>query len=375
MKQREEEEDYSIRYDSSTTIHLGGVDKQAKEAEINAFFEQFGDIKKVDLKKKNPEDTKNIGWGFLVVSRPKTLEKILSKQFYKIGSRKVEFSRYLVQGRRRQKQLADKHKRRLYVKGIPKEANLTAAKRFFLKFGPIENIYFLSKEEDDEVVDAFLLFAKASSASRVAEEAKNGNLVYEGLVLAVERGKINIPKNSVYFPVLDEEGGQGAAVGQEKDQNEALRVFKKKSVIGLERSPKMLEETPRITIVAGSGQKHPLQTAGELKGLENLPKIENQLSRSGERGGEISEPKIQSEAVVEASSGGVSFKLPEKHEMLDDFGLEKFLFYKEFYLAEMQRRMLEKWRTRPSENDYWFELANKNGEDKNNLRFNITFVE
>ena len=183
-------------FDPTDTIFIGGLPLSATDNEVRAFFEQFGSLQLAMVKRKSEDDPENLGYGFLIVADQASMRNILSRKFYKFKERKVEVSRYVKKGEKRNTKLLQKHLKSLYVDGFPVSVNEVEARRFFSGFGTLQNLYLLKVEQGSDTRQCFVLFRSKKTARRVEDLGARGKLVFGQGLLSTQRGNLNIPKEA-----------------------------------------------------------------------------------------------------------------------------------------------------------------------------------
>ena len=172
-----------------TRIFIGGVPSHFKEQDLKEYFEAFGPIFSVKLKKKKKTSEVNLGFGTITVDC-ETAERVLVTNFHVIQGRKIECQRFVKNNKADNKMIRDKKLKTLYITEPQAGMDEARMKVFFGKIGELENAYILPErkipsDEPDlefEVLKkkALLLFRSVGDARKVLQLSESGGLVFEG---------------------------------------------------------------------------------------------------------------------------------------------------------------------------------------------------
>ena len=180
------------------TLFLGGIPLDITNEELFEYFSQYGSILRVAVSKKSPEETINMGYGYLETVDMRSLQKIRQKDFYMINNRKVEVKPYFRKGKQKSEILADVQNRRIYINNLPDSWKDSDLRNFFSKFGPLENCYMLKdSQKKKNIDDAYLLYKRGDDCAKLFDLTKEQKVVVEGVVVTSRKAKVNIPKQDL----------------------------------------------------------------------------------------------------------------------------------------------------------------------------------
>ena len=147
-------------------VFIGGLDRKVCQDKVRSFFEKLGPVLDFELKKKRPTSPYSLGYAILTTNS-KTFDQLVFGQPLRFEGRKIECKPFL-SGEKLTKFNIDFNRRRIYVDGLPIDANNEDLIRFFQKFGKVQNAYmiidFVSRKPNGK---AFVLFVDKKAADLV----------------------------------------------------------------------------------------------------------------------------------------------------------------------------------------------------------------
>ena len=160
----------------NATIFLGGIPIDFQPSDLLPYFENFGEIQALQFKKRKQSDLYNLGFGYMQAD-PLVTAKILSTPFHSVKNRRIECKPFMKKGKGKLNYVKAKTEKTIYAYGIPMNWKLVEVKKFFQKFGKIENLYFLPVYIQSDKADAryekilgqraFLLFEDEKAANNL----------------------------------------------------------------------------------------------------------------------------------------------------------------------------------------------------------------
>ena len=177
-----------------TRIFIGGVPSHFKEDDLKEYFQEFGQVFSIKLKKKKKTSEVNLGFGTITVDN-QTAERILVKNFHMIQNRKIECQRFVKNNKADNKLIIEKKLKTLYITEPPEKMGEDILRSFFGELGELENAYILPErkiasedpEQEFEVLKrkALLLFRSVEDAKTILEASERQELIFEGQVITL----------------------------------------------------------------------------------------------------------------------------------------------------------------------------------------------
>ena len=189
---------------TKTKLFVGGIPSTFTKEDLIEYFETYGEVFGIRLKTKKKNVNVNLGFGTITVAKS-TADKILATNFYYIQGRKVECQRFVKKKKSQSKLIKDKKVRTLYIIEPPESMDENNLKKFFEKFGKIENCYILPERRvplpprPDDLHSghprpkrrkfdflkrkALILFEAIEAAMAAYQKSQQGKVVFEGNII------------------------------------------------------------------------------------------------------------------------------------------------------------------------------------------------
>ena len=129
------------RQKSGFRLFLGGLGAQVDEKFLLKYFQQFGTINKVEVR-RDEITGKSKGFAFIYCLDDQTIEKIIGKR-HRIMGRLLDCQ--LSHAQQDERRLLDK--KRIFVGGLAERTTEQAMKKYFSEFGEVRSSYVIKNIE------------------------------------------------------------------------------------------------------------------------------------------------------------------------------------------------------------------------------------
>lgn len=176
-----------IEEENPRTIFVGGFASSTTQNQIRNLFSEFGAISRIKMVKNRKGGSK--GYGFVVFLNESVVETVLNTPNVILNGRRLS-CRPILDGNELAKMKKNIDEKRVIVTNLP-SANENEfkdeIKRFFEKYGVIENFYFAKEVEflEDKQLTLFITYKYKKSVEAVLKH----NLIFNGFSLEVHRYK------------------------------------------------------------------------------------------------------------------------------------------------------------------------------------------
>ena len=199
------EKQQSAPLKAKAKIFVGGIPSNFTSQDLLEYFQTFGEVLAIKLKTKKKNVNVNLGFGTITIEAS-TADKILETNFHYIQDRKVECQRYVKSKKSRSNLIKDKKLKTLHITEPPDSMNERNLKRFFEKFGKVENCYILPERRvpfpektnynnerslmlptkyDFLKRKALILFETVEAARTVYRKSQQRKVIFDGVVIKV----------------------------------------------------------------------------------------------------------------------------------------------------------------------------------------------
>ena len=152
----------------SFKIFLGSIPGDVDSSELLEMLRKHTDVVRLKLeyqKKNNKKVCK--GYGFAVLESRNDVDRLLGKQEDLFFKDRLVSVREFQSGNDLKENRFEFNARRIFVGNVPQSVDENGVKDFFSKYGAIENIYFVKKNEDNDTKYGYIVFKSSSSAQDI----------------------------------------------------------------------------------------------------------------------------------------------------------------------------------------------------------------
>lgn len=156
-------------------VFIGCIPGESKQQEILEVLNKFAQVISVKLSvgRNSQNQEYCLGYGFAVCESKGEMEKLLeNSNAIRYRGRCISLKEYKA-GSKLKEEKKDFNRRRLFIGTVPKVCLASELKELFLKFGEIENIYFVDQSCEQDHKYGYIIFKNQVSAQAALASTQN----------------------------------------------------------------------------------------------------------------------------------------------------------------------------------------------------------
>ena len=187
---------------SRLTIFVGGLTKEMDLKDLKTHFGQFGPVNKIKIG-KNKRTNRKLGFAFVTFFKFESYQKALKHNRHKVKKTSLKVDE-VVSAQKAIKKREDQQKRKIFIKGLPKQIRRKELLAYIEKFGEVEDLVLQHSYKNKKWIFKQFGFIVMKYKKDFDNLIKIGKLSYKQKTLKLEPAKLKGQK-SKNFPKPDEQ--------------------------------------------------------------------------------------------------------------------------------------------------------------------------